>query len=178
MAAAPPKPAAKAAPSPGPKKVKTGGMVLGVIGAVCAVMLMPTTILVVVGMLPTAVAYFVDTSRERALGPTVLCLNFSGVLPALLQLWQQGHTVDNALNTLMQPINMVFMLIPAAFGWLLFAYVPYLVIGFIRRKAEARMKSLEKYQQDLVGQWGDAVSGAKVETTTLPPSLDMKTLSA
>jgi hypothetical protein len=168
MAKAPVKPPAKAANKetalPAKKGMKAQSMVLCLILAALAVKLMPTTLVVVIGMVPTAVAYFVDSSREKSLGPVVLWLNFSGVLPALLKLWQQGHTMSNALDIIMQPIMLAMMLFPAAIGWLLYSFVPYLVVGFVRKKAESRIKSLEKYQQDLVDQWGSEVSGVHPKT--------------
>ena len=137
-----------------------GGLSVAIIMAVCAVAMLPTTILVVVGMIPTAVAYFVDTSRELSLGPTVLCLNFAGVLPTLLKLWKEGHTVTNALDIITMPLMLMLILLPAACGWLLFNYVPYLVIGFIRRKAQNRLTDIDKYQKDMVEQWGSVVTGS------------------
>jgi hypothetical protein len=169
MTNAPAKVAPKAAPKAGqktppkPKGMKTQSLILGVILAVCAVRMMPTTIIVVVGMLPTAVAYFVDSSREKTLGPVVFCLNFAGVLPALLKLWSQGQTMSAAMDLITQPFMLAIMLFPAACGWLLYAYMPYLVIGIVKRKAEARIKTLEKYQQDLIDQWGQIVTGNAVK---------------
>lgn len=167
------KPEPKAAPA---KSFKIQSIILCVILALCAVKLMPTTLIVVIGMIPTAVAYFVDSSRDKTLGPVVLCLNFAGVVPALLKLWQQGHTMNNAMDIITQPIMLAIMLFPAAIGWMLYSYVPYLVIGVLRRKAEARIKTLEKYQQELVDQWGVSVAGSALKTEA--PAAEQASLSA
>jgi hypothetical protein len=165
----------KAPNSPAKKSMKIQSIILCVILAICAVKMIPTTIVVVVGMVPTAVAYFVDTSREKGLGQVVLWLNFAGVLPALLRLWQSGHTVSNAMDIITQPIMLAVILFPAAIGWMLYAYVPYLVIGVVRRKAETRIKTLEKYQQDLVEQWGVSVAGGALQPK--PPEDDIKSVT-
>ena len=155
-----PVPAAVAKAATMPKKAGRGimGVVMAVFFAIIAVSMLPTTLILVVGMMPAAVAYFVDTSRERSLGPTVLFLNFAGVLPSLFKLWQHGHTVDRALDLIMQPTMMLIMLLPAAFGWMLYFYVPMLVSGLLRRNAEMRIRRIEKDQEYLIEQWGSAVA--------------------
>lgn len=147
-------------------------LVTCVVMAVAAIAVLPTTIVFALGMIPTAVAYFVDSTRERALGRVVLCLNFAGVLPSLLKLWQKGHNVNTALDIMTQPIMLAMALLPAAFGWLLYFYVPYLAVGIVRRKAEARIRTLERYEQELIDQWGPPVAGvhAKVEAEKTAPA--------
>jgi hypothetical protein len=135
------------------------GLMLAVTLSIGAVAMLPTTILIMAGMIPTAVAYFVDSSRERGLGPTVLFLNFAGIMPSLFKLWQHGHSVSRALELVLQPMNMLVMLLPAAFAWLLYMYVPILVSGVLRRNAEARIKRIERDQEYLIDQWGSLVSG-------------------
>jgi hypothetical protein len=98
----------------------------------------------------------------------VFCLNFAGVLPALLKLWSQAQTVDAAMDIMTQPFMLAIMLFPAACGWMLYSYMPYMVVGLVRRKAEARIKTLEKYQQELVDQWGQIVTGQPVKTENNP----------
>ena len=144
---------------PAKKGFGTKIIIICMIMAIGAVAMLPTTIIIVLGLIPTWVAYVVDDSRDRSLGRVVLCLNFAGVLPSLLRLWQHGHTTTNALNIVMEPIMMALMLIPAAFAWMIYSYVPYLVVGIVRRKAEMRIRSLDKSQEDLVEQWGDRVTG-------------------
>ncbi len=141
------------------KKKKGGikGILLGLIIAMGAVAIMPTTLIFVVGMIPAAVAYFVDNSRDRTLGPTVCFLNFAGVLPALLTLWRGNHTMDAAVDVLSQPAVILVMLLPAAIGWLLYGYTPVFVGGILRRRAEGRIRSLEKEQEALAAAWGPQV---------------------
>lgn len=142
------------------------GVILAVFFAMMGVAVLPTTLILVVGLVPSAVAFFADTSRERTLGMTVLTLNIAGILPLLLKLWHQGHTNQQALDILMNPMMLLFILVPSGCGWLLYQYMPYLVIGIMRRKAESRIKTLEKYQEDLVEQWGPTVTGATDSVTS------------
>lgn len=146
----------KAVPS---KKKSSGikGVVIGVLCAMIAVSVMPTTIIFAIGMVPTLVAVFVDNSRSKNLGATVGFLNFSGVLPALLQLWSGSHTINNAIEIISRPTIILVMLLPAALGWILYGYTPLIIGGILRRRAESRIRSLEKEQDKLVKTWGDQV---------------------
>jgi hypothetical protein len=97
-----------------PPVVKTSaakGIVTAFAIAVGAILLMPTTLIIAVGMLPTAVAIFVDNSRERLAGLTLGCMNFAGVMVPLLQLWKSGHSVDIAISILVQPYMLVVQLL-------------------------------------------------------------------
>lgn len=147
-------------PSPAKKNKGTAiGLVAGIILAIMAVLILPTTILVTIGLVPSFVAIFADNSRERLLGPTVMALNLAGIMPALTRLWQQGNNVDTAIELLCQPMILLMILIPAGIGWLLFLYAPVLISGVMRRKAELRIRTLEKSQADLIEQWGMTVTG-------------------
>ena len=161
---------AKKAPVAKTKKKKGGitGILVGVMVAVGAVAIMPTTLIFVVGMVPTAVAYFVDNSRDRTLGPTVCFLNFAGVLPALLTLWQGSHTMSAAIDVLSQPTVILVMLLPAAIGWLLYGYTPVFVGGILRRRAESRIRALEKEQESLVTAWGPQVKNTQARPEQEP----------
>lgn len=165
-----PKPAVPSAKNETPKKggFSVGGIIVGVTMAVLAVAMLPTTIILVIGMVPTIVAYFVDTSKERSLGPTVFYLNFAGVLPVLLKLWKQQPNINTAIELLTDPFMLLMMLAPAGFGWILFSYVPIFVSALIRRHAEMRMQTLEDDKQKLIEQWGPEVAGTSVKQVEEP----------
>ncbi len=132
----------------------TGGIIL----AVMAVVLLPTTIIIMIGLVPSAVAFFVDNSRERLLGSTVLSLNVAGVLPAVLRLWKTGHHMDNAIAIITQPSVLTMILVPSGIGWLLYIYTPQIASKLVRKRAESRIRALEKQQKELIEQWSPAVT--------------------
>lgn len=148
------------------------GILGGVFLAVIAVFMLPTTLLLVIGMIPTVVAYFVDTSKQRTLGPTVFYLNFAGVLPVLLKLWTQKPNINTALDLIMDPFMLLMMLAPAGFGWLLFLYIPPLVSGLMRRRAEMRINLLESDQKRLIEEWGQEVAGKQQDVKQIEKATD------
>jgi hypothetical protein len=125
---------------------------------VSAILLMPTTLIFIVGMLPTAVAVFVDNSRERLAGLTLGCMNFAGVMTPLLQLWKTGHSVDIAISILVQPYMLLLMYGGAAIGLLLYINTPLMVSGILRRQATNRMKTIERTHAELQEEWGQEVA--------------------
>lgn len=121
------------------------------------VTLLPTTMIIMIGLLPTAVATFVDNSRERLAGLTVGCMNVAGVLPPLLALWHDGHTVENALRILTQPYMLLLMYGGAGVGLLLYINTPLMVSGLLRKQAAFRLKAIERQRNDLREEWGPEV---------------------
>jgi hypothetical protein len=145
------------------KKKTTKGLVLAIVFTVGLVMLLPTTLIVAVGLLPTAVAAFADSSRERLAGLTLGCMNLAGVLPPVLRLWQMGHDVKNAMAILTQPYMLLLMYGGAAVGFLLYINTPLMVSGILRRQAITRLKSIEKQYVELQEEWGPEVAGLPQE---------------
>lgn len=134
------------------------GIIIGTVLAIMAVIMLPTTIVIMVGLVPSAVAFFVDSSREKLLGTTVLSLNVAGVLPAVLRLWKTGHHMENAISLISQPSVLIMVLIPSGMGWLLYIYMPQIASKLVRKRAESRIRSLEKQQKELIEQWSVAVT--------------------
>lgn len=154
-------PHSKSIPSTGKGTIL--GVIIGIVFALMAVILLPTTIVILVGLVPSAVAFFVDTSRERLLGSTVLCMNIAGLLPAVLRLWKQGHTMDMAITLISQPSVLVVILVSSGVGWLLYIYMPQFVSKLARKRAEVRIRTLERLQGELIEQWSKAVAGTSAQ---------------
>ncbi len=93
------KPAAQPAAKNGKAKKKPrtmGGKQILFVVMMLLVTIWPTACLLVPAMLPTLVALVTDRDREKALALTIGALNFAGILPFVLQLWQMGQNLDNA----------------------------------------------------------------------------------
>jgi hypothetical protein len=152
----------KPAPQAQTKTITAKSLVSAFALAVAVILLMPTTLIIAVGMLPTAVAVFVDNSRERLAGLTLGCMNFAGVMLPLLQLWKTGHTVDIAVSILVQPYMLLMMYGGAAVGLLLYINTPLMVSGILRRQAMNRLKAIERSHAELQEEWGPEVANIVV----------------
>lgn len=150
------------------KKKKSGISFFGLFSAlmitVGAVLMMATTLIFIIGMLPTAVASFTDRSKERTAAITIGAMNFAGVLPALLHLWQSGHAVENSLKILSQPVMLLYMYGGAGIGALIYVNTPPIVSNFLKKKGRNRLEKIEARQKQLIERWGVIVTGESVES--------------
>lgn len=127
---------------------------------VLAVINFPSTVLFCGCMLPAFVAAIVDRHPQKTAGVTIGALNLAGTVPAWLELWHMGAGIEQAMALLMQPRILLMAYVSAVLGWALYFYIPTLISGMLVRKAEKRLKDIEKRQAELVRKFGAAVTGA------------------
>lgn len=156
----------------GQKKEKSRGgwrilMIITVLGLGLAVL--PTMVVVAVGMLPTLVAYIIDGRREKYAAFSVGCMNFCGVLPFMLQLWMTEHTFARAWQIVGDPVVWMVMYAAAAVGWIIYYGAPHIVAAYLRFQLDRRIQKLRGYQKDLVEEWGDSITRG---VTTAPDTGD------
>jgi hypothetical protein len=133
--------------------------IFSIFGVLMALVVMPTTALLSVGLLPTFVAGFVDRSPGRTKAITVGALNLAGCFPFLLQLWSQGHTFDRAISIVSNPTAIITMYAAAAVGYFIDWTLTGFVAGIMRQRGQARLKVIAETQEELIKRWGREVSG-------------------
>lgn len=141
------------------KKLSFGGRVLVAVLGVAAVIFLPTTLLLVAGMLPTIVARIIDRSPERLKAVTVGCMNFAGCFPFWFTMVQTGHKIDNALAILTDPLTIVVMYSCAVIGYLVEWICTIIVSGLMVQRGKSRLELIKKTQEDFTTRWGNEVSG-------------------
>jgi predicted DNA-binding WGR domain protein len=153
--------AKKKAPIKKKKKKSIGakGQSLLVVLVICAVLFAPTTLILVIGMLPTIVAAFADRSNEGMRGITIGSINLAGCMPYVLDLWMNNHTLENAVVIITQVENLVVMWLAATIGYCLEWVVTGAVSVYMTDRANARILWIEKRQDELIKRWGRKVTG-------------------
>lgn len=121
--------------------------------------LLPTAIVLGVALLPALVALSVDRLPGRAFTVTVGLLNLAGSLPAVIEVWAQGHTLAAAQEVLTQPIFWMLAYLGAALGWMIFLSLPPILRRYFTVVTQHRMSALQKRQDTLRDVWGEAVTG-------------------
>ncbi|MDY0883359.1 hypothetical protein ACFPL7_10395 [Dongia soli] len=128
-----------------------------------ALVFLPTTAVLTVGMIPTLVAFVVDGSRRRYLTVTVGGLNLVGSLYFLHQLWTLGQGLGDIRIVLGNSYGWLASLSGAACGWMLFLGMPFIIRHIAAAEARIRLYTLRREQEKLVQDWGQQVTGASDE---------------
>ncbi|MBK1842842.1 hypothetical protein JHL17_36160 [Azospirillum sp. YIM B02556] len=141
------------------KKKKGGALTLILLIVPAALIVLPTTILFGIGMIPTIVAYVVDRDPDKSAPITVGGLNFCGCMPFAIDLWKHQHTIGAAAKIFADPLAWLVMYSAAAVGWGLYYGIPPLVAGMEITRAEKRVEVLKQKRVALVQEWGPDVAG-------------------
>lgn len=123
-----------------------------------ALVVLPTTMIMGIGLIPTLVALVVDRDPEKSAAITVGGLNFCGCMPFLIDLWKTSHTTTNALHMISDPFTWLIMYGSAAAGWFLYFTIPPLVANAEIARSEKRIEVLKKKRVELIQEWGSEVS--------------------
>jgi hypothetical protein len=120
---------------------------------------LPSTILLAVGMIPTAVAYVVDRDPDKTARMTVGGMNLAGVAAFLITLWKGGHTMAGLSKILTDPFSWLVMYGAAGLGWTLYYGIPPAVVGWVILRGESRIAQRIEEQRELIALWGTEVNG-------------------
>jgi len=151
------KPGAKMAAPAAPKK--RGPWLLICLAMPVAIVMLPSTIVLAVAMVPTLVARIVDPAPGRHLTITVGSLNFAGALWFMYDLWSPWPTFAAIGPTLGDMMGWLASLVGAGMGWAIYSLMPILSRAIANTKSNARLSRLRKSQEELIEQWGDPVRG-------------------
>lgn len=123
------------------------------------IMVMPGSVLVLFfAMLPTGVAYVIDSSRGRYAASSVGGMNFAAAFPVLFSLWLHGNGISTAGAVLTDPFIMAAIYAAAAFGWMLHLGIPVIACAIHRVTSVGRIARLRMRQQELIEAWGEEVA--------------------
>lgn len=146
------------------KKQKTGKLgfkrnLFLVFIIILAVVFHPTTLLLSVGMLPTFVVLLVDRTKGKTKTFTVGAMNLAGCIPFVLDVWMRGHTIETAIDYIVQPRTIVIMYFAAAIGYLIEWAMIGIVMAVMKEKGKMRLREIEKTSENLIRRWGKSVTG-------------------
>ncbi len=143
------------------KKKKFGAKQVLWVGGVLltATIFFSTTIILLIGMLPTLVAYAIDRIPGKNKTFTIGLLNIAGCFPFLLQVWQAYGDVDFALNLLSQPMTIVIIYSIAGLGYILDWVVTAGISSVLIQKSKIRLVKIEDEKKSIENRWGKEVNG-------------------
>ncbi len=114
---------------------------------------------VLLAMLPTFVAGFLDRREGKYAAYAVGGFNLSGALPYLFRMLD-GSTPGmlGLLDVISSPWPWLVILGASAIGWMIYYAVPILVLRYQAIRDRQRIKYLRQRQTELVEEWGSEVS--------------------
>ena len=145
-------------PQPVKKKVSLKPILWGFMFTVVLVIFPGLVILVIVGMLPTIVAFMVDRAPKKYRAFCVGGLNFTGVFPAIIELWQGANDIGAAMGIITDVFELIVMYAAAAFGWLIFVAIPPVVAALMSVAAQQRIMQLRSQQREMINEWGQDIA--------------------
>jgi|GEM_PF-2150473 hypothetical protein len=115
-------------------------------------------LLIICGLIPGIVAYLIDRSPKKYATFCVGGMNLAGICPAALKLWNGDNNVAQAFAILTSPFELIIMFAAASFGWLIYFFVPPIVVALLTVIAQHRVAQLREEQKALIKDWGDGVA--------------------
>ena len=133
--------------------------ILMISGGLTAAVFLPSTFLLLIGMIPTPFAIFADRTRGKNKVLTVGAMNLAGCSPFLFELWTTDHSFAKSAEIVTDPFAIIVMWSAAAVGYIINWAMTGLVTATLYQRGQARQKSIQKRQQELVERWGPEVTG-------------------
>ena len=144
-----------------PGKTMVIMIVCGVLGFIVAAL--PTVVVLLVGMIPTIVAYIIDLTPGRYAARCVAGLNIAGVVPFLNRLWSSTNDLPGAIGIVTDVYAWLAFYLASGVGWALFVSLPTFVASFKTYSAKRKANALRDRLEELVGEWGEEVTGNAAE---------------
>jgi len=115
-------------------------------------------ILLLVGLLPTMVAFIVDKSFGKCATLCVGAMNIAGIFPSIFELWSEKNSFAQAFQIITNVFDLVIMYGAAGFGWILYIIIPSAVSTVLHIVAQRRIARLRNSQRNLISEWGKNVA--------------------
>lgn len=141
------------------KKIGASGQIFIIVMLLVAGAFLSTTVILLVGMIPTMVAMIADKTKGRTLWLTVGAMNLAGCTPFMFELWKNNLGIEQSVEILSNPLTIVVMYAAAGLGYIVDWAVTGIVASLMIEKGKARLNDIENRQMELVRKWGKEVTG-------------------
>jgi len=141
------------------KKVGWKGQVFFIVLLFLCILFSSMAIVMVIGMIPSIVAWITDRTEGRIRTLTVSSMNFAGCVPFLVEIYKTGNNIETAVSYITQPETIVVMYFAAGMGYLIDWAMTGIVSSIMVQKTKKRLSDILKEQKELTERWGHEVSG-------------------
>ncbi len=116
-------------------------------------------IFLLIAILPSIAAYFVDDDPDLTTFRTIFACNLAAILPTITPVFIAGlkfkhYDIDSIIAS---PNVWLFIYGAAAIGWVMIHFGSHTARAFLEIQYKFRAASLEKSQVRLLEEWGDSI---------------------
>lgn len=116
-----------------------------------------TVMFFLLGMLPSIVAWYVDTVERKPNFRIITLCNLSGVAPFAANLIAEGNKNAHVMQMFSDFSAWFVIYASAGIGWLLVWGCPYMIELFMEIGNSSRIAKLENAQKRLIEEWGPEI---------------------
>lgn len=109
-------------------------------------------------LVPTFLSILWDKKPGRFGSKTVAALNITGMFPYIMAITSSGSPDSTALHSIYDAECWLLVYGFAIFGWSIILLVPKITLIFLEIKSGYTVKKMEKFQQDLLSEWGEEIT--------------------
>jgi hypothetical protein len=130
-----------------------------IVGIILIVVLQLGFIFLLIALLPSIAAYFVDDDAELSTFRTIFACNLAATLPALTPVFVSGLKLKHydIGSIISNPNVWLFIYSGAAIGWCMIYFSSHVARVFLEIQYKFRVSALERAQTRLLEEWGDQV---------------------
>jgi uncharacterized membrane protein len=110
------------------------------------------------GMLPGIVSATIDKRSSKAASNTIGAFNLVGIIPYMSDMWHSGAGEEVVKQLLFDPMVWFNIYGMAGIGWLMIVTLPTIIGHIFVARAEFKGKKYKVTQQELIDEWGIAIS--------------------
>ncbi len=140
-------------------KPKKGGFAsklrLLLLSTIAVLVLQQSVIMLLIGMLPSFVAYIVDNTNSRSWFKTVFCFNLAAMLPYLAELYFDEGNSSAAMQAQMGDFTMWLLIYSSAgLAWVVIWACPKIAAIYLKSYHDLRAQEHRRKFQRLKEEWG------------------------
>lgn len=144
---------------PAPRKMRKKYKIMLIIFSLFAMAFLRTGfVFIIVGMLPSIVAYYVDQSENRYTFKSIFYCNCAGILPYLAQLIEYGPRSSNIQGVMDHPVTWMVVFGAAMGGFLLTTLTPVIAQVLVNSLHQTQVRGLQRAQKKIEKEWGSEIS--------------------
>ncbi len=113
------------------------------------------------GFAPSFSAYVFDRHPKRYSSKTIIAFNIAGMLPHASSLLKGNNPDIVAQSMLSDPFLWLTIYGFAGFGWVIVHIIPQIAFLILMVRSEYTVKKLRFFQEQLVEEWGEAITDKK-----------------